>query len=101
MDTEAAIRSYYEELSQATAAKQVVCTLDSDQHVTLQWTSDMWEDGVPVTKMFNRNPPVSLRLSRETILHGVLYEGFATSQDMFDFYLNGVWYSDEGAELLR
>lgn len=100
MDTKAAIRAYYEDLSREAPAKQVVCTLDHDRHVTLQWTSDMWEDGIPVTKKFNRNPPVSLRLSRGTILHGVLYEGLATSQDMFDFYLNGVWYSDEGAELL-
>ena len=54
-----------------------------------------------MTKMFRRNPDVKLRIPAGTKLRGVQYEGCATGQDMFDFYLNGVWYSNEGAELLR
>jgi len=100
MDIEAAIRSYASDLSRQWGTP-VEVTLDRDRHVTLEWTSDMWEDGVPVTKMFRRNPSVSLRLPAGTKLRGVQYEGCATGQDMFSFYLNGVWYSDAGAELLR
>lgn len=100
MDIEAAIRSYTSDLSQQRGTP-VEVTLDRDRHVTLEWTSSMWDDGVPVTKMFRRNPDVSLRLPAGTKLRGVQYEGCITGQDMFDFYLNGVWYSDAGAELLR
>jgi len=100
MDIEAAIRSYAADLSRQWGTPAEV-TLDRDRHVTLEWTTNMWEDGVPVTKMFRRNPGVSLRLPVGTKLRGVQYEGAATGQDMFDFYLNGVWYSDAGAELLR
>jgi hypothetical protein len=100
MDIEAAIHSYAEDLSRQWGTPAEV-TLDRDRHVVLKWSSDTWEDGVPVTKMFHRNPNVSLRLPTGTKLRGVQYEGCATGQDMFDFYLNGVWYSNEGAELLR
>ena len=100
MDIEAAIRSYTADLSRQWGTPAEV-TLDRDRHVTVEWTSDMWEDGVPVTKMFRRNPDVTLRLPAGTTLRGVLYEGAVTGQDMFSFYLNGVWYSDAGAELLR
>lgn len=100
MDIEAAIRSYAADLSRQRGTPAEV-TLDRDRHVVLKWSSDTWEDGVPVTKMFQRNPNVSLRLPAGTKLRGVQYEGCATGQDMFSFYLNGAWYSDTGAELLR
>lgn len=100
MDIEAAIRSYAADLSRQQGTP-VEVTLDRDRHVTLRWTSDTWEDGAPVTKMFRRNPVVSLRLLAGTKIRGVQYEGYATGQGMFDFYLNGVWYSDAVAELLR
>ena len=99
MDIEAAIHSYAADLSRHRGTP-VEVTLDRDRHVTLEWTSDMWEDGAPVTKMFRRNPGVKLRIPAGTKLRGVQYEGCATGQDMFDFYLFGVWYSDEGALLL-
>lgn len=100
MDIDTAIRSYAADLSRQWGTPAEV-TLDRDRRVTVEWTSDMWEDGVPVTKMFRRNPDVTLRLSAGTKLRGVKYEGAVTGQDMFSFYLNGVWYSDAGAELLR
>lgn len=100
MDIEAAIRSYAADLSRQ-CGTPVEVTLDRERRVTVAWTSDIWEDGVPVTKMFRRNPDVTLRLPAGTKLRGVQYEGCATGQDMFSFYLNGVWYSDAGAELLR
>ena len=100
MDIDTAIRSYTADLSRQSGTPAEV-TLDRDRHVTVEWTSDMWEDGVPVTKMFRRNPDVTLRLPSGTKLRGVKYKGAVTGQDMFSFYLNGVWYSDAGAELLR
>ena len=44
MDIEAAIHSYAADLSRQRGTP-VEVTLDRDRHVTLEWTSDMWEDG--------------------------------------------------------
>jgi len=60
------------------------------------WTSDKWTDGVPVTKMFDRNEPITLELDAGTRLRGIAYVGNATGSNIIDFVLNGVWYSDVG-----
>lgn len=78
-------------------------TLSSDLTIEAHWTDRTWEDGVPVTKNFERNESVTLKLDEGTTIVAAKYKGFATGCPVVDFRLNGIWYSarrDDAAELL-
>lgn len=67
----------------------------------IQYTSDMWEGGVPVTKMFNRNDEIPLFVPAGTKLVGVTYIGRASGCRLVDFYYGRAWYSTTDPEILE
>jgi hypothetical protein len=67
-------------------------TFEEDHRDFVKYTSDTWKDGVPVTKMFERNSEISLFIPAGTTVMGVVYTGRATGQELFEFVYGGVWY---------
>lgn len=66
--------------------------LPDDLNETVQYTSNLWPDGVPVTKMFERNRRVRLMIAKGTKLQGVTYTGRASGSEIFEFLWKGSWY---------
>lgn len=90
---ECAVTSYLAENIRA-HGKIVECVLEDDLDLRdVQFTSNMWDDGVPVTKMFDRNPTIDVSIPKGTHLKGVTYVGRATQAQMVDFYWAGMWIS--------
>jgi hypothetical protein len=80
--------------------KVVEVTLKEDFNDYVQWSTSTWEDGVPVTKCFHRNPEIPLFVPSGTKLMGITYTGMVSHTLIFDFYYGSTWYSFVGAELL-
>lgn len=76
-------------------------TLPTDIDEEFKWTSQKWEDGVPVTKYFRRNEPRYLFLHMGYEISGVLFtvkqkiEDFVEEVDVFVFQYEHVWYRTE------
>ena len=68
--------------------------------MAFEWTSHVWGDGIPHTKMYGRNPSVHLDLEAGTRLRGIEYKSRISDVVMVEFCLNGVWYSNRGGEIL-
>lgn len=80
--------------------KVVEVILKNDFKQTVNYTSETWDDGVPVTKMFNRNDDITLYISKGTVLKGITYVGKVSESLIFEFYHNGTWYQEIGASYL-
>ena len=93
------IANYVNEL-ESKGGKAFDFVLDNDLDISVEWSSHRFDDGVPVRKMFGRNDDVQLFLEAGTRIRGVSYQGSSSRVPMADFYLNGVWYSSNGAEIL-
>lgn len=76
----------------------VEVTVTEDMDLDVMWTDATWEDGVPVTKYFGRNPEISLHLPKGTVLKGVTYTGRSSGSTIFDFPYGKMWYSVAYAE---
>jgi hypothetical protein len=70
----------------------ITVTLDKDVNAELQFTHNVWPDGVPVSKMFDRNGDVSIHMMAGTVLHGVVYTGRRTHMDICEFWYVDAWY---------
>jgi|SRR5579863_6467924 len=91
MDTIAACRAYaIENRDAGGVARSVVLTEDVDTHC--EYTKSMWEDGVPETKMFERNGSIPLHIPAGATLHGVSYVGRASGHHIFEFVYGKAWY---------
>lgn len=73
-------------------------TLTEDVDVEACISRSMWEDGVPVTKQFERNDPVDLHIPAGQKIKGVAYVGRATGTPVFDFPYGQAWYSCRGSD---
>lgn len=90
-----AVDAYFADLNKdgRFEAELVEGTLQDAHDVDASWTTNVWDDGVPVTKMFHRNGEVPLHLPEGTKLKGVRYVGQASGCQMFDFVYGHSWYS--------
>lgn len=75
-------------------------TMLNDLSLDVQWTDATWEDGVPVTKCFSRNPEMAIEIPEGTHLVVATYAGFHSGITVADFMLNGVWYSARWMEAI-
>lgn len=90
MDAIAACKAYAKENDDASGVALSV-TLDHDVNARLEW-ADTWEDGVPETKLFERNSTAPLHIPSGTTLHGVAYVGRASGHTLFEFVYGEVWW---------
>jgi hypothetical protein len=75
--------------------------LEVDYSAHLLWTENTWEDGVPVTKCFERSDEIPVFIPKGTTLTAVQYYGRATGCPMLDFYFNKVWYSARNSDAME
>lgn len=59
--------------------------------MSCRYTSDVWADGTPVTKMFHRNEEITLSLKENDYIEGIIFNGYV-SYVVVDFYFRGTWY---------
>jgi len=69
-----------------------VTLVEECEYHKVDWTGETWEDGIPVTKGFERNNPVPLFLPAGITLKGVLYNGRASGMEIFEFPYGSCWY---------
>lgn len=60
-------------------------------NLSCRYTSDVWADGTPVTKMFHRNEEITLSLKENDYIEGIIFNGYV-SYVVVDFYFRGTWY---------
>jgi hypothetical protein len=99
-DVAAACEAYAKE-NEEKGGKAFDLILQKDLDLHVQWTSNTWDDGVPVTKMFRRNDTIQLSLDEGTRVRGVTYAGWSSGKPQCDFVLNGIWYSNDGAWIME
>jgi hypothetical protein len=70
-------------------------------NLSCRYTSDVWADGTPVTKMFHRNEEITLSLKENDYIEGIIFNGYV-SYVVVDFYFRGTWYQviDDDAKKL-
>lgn len=60
-------------------------------NLSCRYTSDIWDDGTPVTKMFHRNEEITLSLKENDYIEGIIFNGYV-SYVVVDFYFRETWY---------
>jgi len=97
MNIDFVLKAYLEELeSEGFKNSEIIKDkIENEISISLPWTQEVWKDsGVPITKYFRRcRDWLNLKLSEGTEIAGVKYFGSQSGCHMFDFYLNGTWYS--------
>lgn len=87
----------YREENESQGGRIVEIRIRETMELKARWTTDTWEDGVPVTKMFHRNGMISVRLEVGTIIRGVAFCAWNNRHiAVLDFYYGGMWYSVKG-----
>ena len=86
-----ACESYTKENLDA-SGQRAHAVLDEDCTAFLEYSSDVWEDGAPVAKMFERNDLLRVKLPCGVTLNGVIYYGRVSEHMIFEFVYNYVWY---------
>lgn len=90
-DPKAACIAYAKENADAEGTV-MTCTLDGDLDGSFKW-AHTWEDGVPVTKMFERcERAAPVHIPDGTVLMGVQYRGRASGHEIFEFIWGQTWY---------
>jgi hypothetical protein len=95
--TEATFAKYAADNADA-AGRVYEVTLTDDVDVEARISRSTWEDGVPVTKQFERNDPVDLHIPAGQKIKGVTYVGRASGCAVFDFPYGQAWYSCRGSD---
>jgi hypothetical protein len=73
--------------------------LTCDLELTLSWTTQEWEPGVPVTKFLDRCEkafPLDLKEGQEIV--AAHYSGHATGCEVLDFKIGRAWFTAQGYE---
>jgi len=102
-NADAAVAKYAQD-NEGAGERAVDFALKEDHQVEAMWTTQTWDDGVPVTKTFNRNPRQDRAFLAGTRIHGVTYIGRSSGCHVLDFHHEGVWYSltrSDACELLE
>jgi hypothetical protein len=85
----AACKAYAQELHEQ-GAEVVTCTLDTNLDDEVPW-APTWGNGVPETKMFNRNDHAPVFVRAGETLTGVSFTG-NSGRMIFDFIRGSYWF---------
>ena len=90
-DARAACEKYAKDNSDV-HGQVLTCHVVKEFNDEFEFTSNVWEVGIPVSKMFDRNEPVPLFVPAGTDLTGVAYVGRRSGADIFEFAYGQAWY---------